>query len=324
MKRRQLLLGAVALAAASTLRAQAPRIARLGVLATGPTPTPEAARRTPFNMKLSELGWEEGRNLKIERRYFASTAGAVPAARELSALNLDAVFAIGAAAISAAKKEITVTPVVIWTVGDPRVSGSIRNLARPEANFTGVAGFSSDLLAKRVALLKETLPALKRLAILANPANQNMAKHVQDLQQKARTQGIEVRLYEVATPAAVAPAIASIAKEGMQALMELPDPMINREQARIAELAAKYRLPAMWEDTAFAASGGLMAYGPDYDDFGRNCAVYVDKIFRGAKPGDLPVVMPTRFVMVVNLKTAKALGLVIPQSILLRADKVIE
>jgi putative ABC transport system substrate-binding protein len=324
VKRREFVLAAVALTAASKLPAQTPRVARLGVLATGPAPTPEAARATPFNTKLHELGWEEGRTLTIERRYFEATAGAVPAARELAAMKLDAVLAVGAAAMRAAKVEVTVTPVVIWTVGDPRLQGIIKNLARPEGNLTGVAGFSSDLLAKRVALLKETVPSLNRLGLLGNPANPYLAKITQDLQQKVRAQGIDVRVYQVPTPAALAPAIATIAGDRMQAMMEIPDSMINGQHSKIAELAAKHRIPAMWEDGGFAASGGLMAYGPDFDDFSRNCAIYVDKIFRGAKPGDLPVIMPTRFVMVVNLKAAKALGITIPQSVMLRADKVIE
>ena len=324
MNRRQMLFAASAISAAPMLYAQTGRVAQVGILATAHAPTSEEWARSPFRLKLSELGWVEGRNLKIERRNTASASELPRAARELAALKLDVIYATGAPSLRAAKQEITTTPIVMFTVGDPVASGWVKNLARPEGNITGVAGFSRDLAGKRVALLKEILPAIKNVAVLGNPANARLADIFQDLQGRARASGVEVRLFEVASPAVLEPTFAAIAREPIQGLTDIPDPMTFDQRKRIVELAASNRLPAIYESSAFAEAGGLITYGPDYEELSRRAAVYVDKILRGAKPGNLPVEFPTKFEMVVNLKTARALGITVPQTVLLRADRVID
>ena len=311
------------LGAAPALEAQTGRVAKLGILSTSSTPTALPVH-TGFIARLSELGWVEGRTLALERRYVGPGGPLVQSARELAALKLDVIYAVGALSIRAAKEEITATPVVIFTVGDPSASGVIKNLARPEGNMTGVGGFARDLNRMRAALLKESVPSMARLAMIGNPAQATLATNFRDLQGHLRASGIEARLYEVKDPGVLDSVFAAIARDKMQGLTYLPDPMIGNLRKRIVELAARHKLPAIYEDRLFADEGGLIVYGPDYVAMSRLAAEYVDKILRGAKPGDLPVVLPTRFVMVVNLKTARSLGITIPQGVLLRADKVIE
>jgi len=324
MKRRQVILAAAALAVAPQLRAQAEKMRRLGILSTSRAQTAEELARSPFLIKLRDLGWVEGRNLRIERRNITAASELPQAARELAALKLDVVYAIGGPSISIAKQEITGIPIVIFSVGDPIRAGHVKSLARPEGNITGVAGFARDLASKRVALLKETVPRMKRAALLGNPAQPMLKETVPDLLQRARAIGVELRLFEIANPAALEPAFAAMAREAIDGLIELPDPMLHGQIPRIVELAARYRLPAIHERREFAEGAGLMAYGADYDELARSLAVYIDRILKGAKPGDLPIEQPTKFELVINLKTAKALGLKIPQSVLLRADRVIE
>ena len=318
------LLSLAALACASTgLEAQTVRVAKLGTLSTAALPTAEIIRHGAFTARLRELGWEEGRNLTIERRYVASTAVA-QAARELAGMKLDVIFTMGAPSIRAAKEEITGTPVVIFTVGDPKLSGIVTNLARPGGNITGVAGFGRDLTGKRIGLLKETAPSMVRLAVIGNPANKALAEMFRRDQERARELGIEARLYEVPNPAALEPAFAAMARNRAQGLLYVPDPTLDSLLGKIFELAARHRIAAIYENPKAAENDGLMSYGPDYDAMFRSAAEYVDKILRGAKPGDLPIELPTKFLMVVNLKVARELGITIPQGVLLRADKVIE
>ena len=300
-----------------------PRIARLGILAT--VPTAEDVAKSSFLIKLKELGWDEGRNLKIERRFAPTPPELEKAARELGGMKLDVIYASGAPAIRAAKQEIAATPIVIFSVGDPVRSGWLKNLARPEGNLTGVAGFARDLVGKRVALLKETVPALKRIAVLGNPANASLPAIFRDLEEHARAVGVEARLYEVAGPAALEPAFAAMAREQMHGVMEIPDPMIYANSKEIGALAARHRLPAIFEPRQPAESGGvMMAYGADYEELARRAAAYVDRLLRGSKPAELPILFPDRFELLVNLKTAKSLGISVPQAVLLRADRVIE
>lgn len=324
MKRRQLLVAAGALAAAPLLHAQTGRVARVGILASARAPTAEEWARSPFRIKLNELGWVEGRNLKIERRDATSASELLQAARDLAALKLDVIYAGGAPSLRAAQHEITTTPIVMFTVGDPVASGRVRNLARPEANVTGVAGFARDLGGKRVALLKEIAPTIKTLAVLGNPGNTRLAAIFQDLQDRARASSVELRLVQVAKPADIEPAFAEIVRARIQGLADIPDPMTLSERKIVADLATRHRLPAIFESGAFAEAGSLITYGPDYAELSGRAAVYVDKILRGARPGDLPVEFPTKFELVVNLKTARVLGITIPQSVLLRATRVIE
>ncbi len=310
--------------ASLNLEAQTVRVAKLGFLSTSAPPKPEDTQRGAFMVRLRELGWVEGRTLTVERRYVGPGGALAQAARELAALKLDVVYAVGSLSMFAARQEITSTPVVIFTVGDPSSLGAIKNLARPEANMTGVGGFAGDLNGKRIALLKESVPAMTRLAVIGNPAQTTLAARFTFLQELLRASGIEARLYEVPNPAALEPAFAAIVRARSQGLTYWPDGMITSLRPRILELAARHKLPGVYEDTLFAVEGGFISYGPDYNDMSRRAAEYVDRILRGAKPGDLPVVLPTKFTMVVNLKTARSLGITVPQGVLLRADKVIE
>lgn len=324
MKRRQLMVAAGAFAAAPLLYAQSGRIARVGILTTSRVPTAEEWARLPFRNKLNELGWTEGRNLTIERRFAASGSELPRMARELSGMGLDAIYVGGAPSLRVAMQEIKTTPIVMFTVGDPVASGWVKNLARPEGNVTGVAGFARDLVGKRVSLLKEIVPAMKTVAVLSNSANARLAEIFKDLQERTQLSGIQLRLFQVANPADLEPAFAEFLRERMQGLVDIPDPMTLSQRKTIADLAARHRLPAIYESSAFADAGGLIAYGPDYTELARRAAVYVDKILRGAKPADLPVEFPTKFELVVNMKAARALGLAMPRSVLLRADRVIE
>ncbi len=324
MNRRTLILGASALVASPLLRAQAGRVARVGILTTSRVPTAEEWARLPFRSKLSELGWAEGRNLVVERRFAASASELPRMARELSGMGLDAIYVGGAPSLRVAMQEIKATPIVMFTVGDPVASGWVRNLARPEGNVTGVAGFARDLVGKRVSLLKEIAPAIRIVAVLSNSANARLAEIFKDLQERTHSSGVRLRLFQVASPADIEPAFADIQRERMQGLVDIPDPMTLNQRKAIVDLAARHRLPAIYESSAFAEAGGLIAYGPDYTELARRAAVYVDKILRGAKPADLPVEFPTKFELVVNRKAARALGLAMPRSVLLRADRVIE
>ena len=300
------------------------RVARVGILTTFENLTPEAAARTPVFIRLRELGWEDGRNLLIERRSARPGRDLARDARELAALKLDVMYVLGGPSIRAAKAEIKTTPIVMMTVGDPRRAGLVDNLARPEGNITGVGGFTVDLSAKRLELLKETAPRLVRLAVIGNPANTNLPALFAELQQKARALGIDARLYEVRNAAAMDAAFAEMASAKSQAVTSVPDPVVAGLYQRIVEMAERLKLIGIYEGAHFAEAGGLMAYGPNYDEMTRSAANYVDKILRGAKPGDLPIELPTKFVMAVNLKTARRMGITIPQGVLLRADRVIE
>lgn len=318
------LLASIVVDTSTGTQAQPGQVARLGILATGRAPTAEESAQSPFSVKLRELGWVEGRNLKFEPRYVGSASELAAAAREFVRTKVDLVFAFGVPAARAARQEITKIPVVIFTAGDPVHLGLVKSLARPEGNLTGVGGFAWELHGKRLVLLKETVPAIRRVALLGNPANTRLPEIFRELRQQALADGLEVRLFEVANPAALKPAFAAIAREAIQGLIEIPDPMIYSLRQEIVELATSHNLPAIYESRQAAEAGGLLAYGPVYDELIRRCAVYVDKLLRGAKPGDLPIELPTEFHMTVNLQTAKVLGIKVPQSILLRADRVIE
>jgi putative ABC transport system substrate-binding protein len=207
---------------------------------------------------------------------------------------------------------------------DPVESGFVASLARPGGNVTGLTTVSPQLSGKRLALLKEAVPKVTRVAVLWNVANPVAALQLRETQVAARTLGLKLQSLEVRAPKDLDRAFAAMRKERVGALVVLPDLMFFDHQKRLADLVAKSRLPAIYEEREFAEAGGLMAYGPNYKDLFRRAATYVDKILKGTKPGDLPVEQPTKFELVINLKTAKALGLTIPPSVLLRADQVIQ
>jgi putative ABC transport system substrate-binding protein len=318
-------LTAVALLAPLAADAQQEETKRVGVLAVGrQPPTAEALARSPFSRKLEELGWVEGRNVTIERRYSESPEMLRALARDLGRLKVDVVVAAGGQAIGAAKQEITTIPVAILTMGDPVNAGFVTNIARPEGNLTGVAGFAPELGAKRLSLLKEAVPSLRRVAVLGNPKNPQLAGTVREIQNLTRDMAVDLRQVDVSSPAGIESAFSTMAQDRADGLLVISDGMIWAERRKVVELAARHRLPAIYEWGAFAQVGGLLTYGPDYDHMQRRLAVSVDRLLRGAKPRDLPVELPSKFEMVVNVKSAKALGLTIPPSVLLRADRIIE
>ena len=303
---------------------QAGKVYRIGYLS--PTP-PEPPRGEVFRQALRELGWIEGRNIAFEYRWAHNDYARLPdLAKELVALNSDVIFATSPPATLALKGATTTIAVVF--LGGPAVeSGLVASLARPGGNLTGVDVLAADLNVKRLDLLKGAIPTASRIAVLWHRWSQAGASRPQSVEAvdaAARTLGLQPRFLEVRHPNEIDTAFATMARERPHALLVMSSPMLASQSVRIVDLAARNRLPAMYQWREFAEAGGLMSYGANLLDLYPRAAVYVDKILRGAKPADLPVEQATKFELVINLKTAKTLGLTIPQSLLLRADQVIQ
>jgi putative ABC transport system substrate-binding protein len=319
MDRRRFLLTSLAGALAAPLAAEAqqPQV-RIGVLATVGSGAQE------LEHALRELGWVDGRNVIIERRLAPSYDGLARHARELAQLRVDVMVCTNAPAVRAAKSATQTIPIVMAPAGDPIAAGFVSNLARPGGNITGVAIMHTELSGKRLELLLDAIPAAKRIAVLSNPRNPSAPPMLQETVARSRALGIETVPFEATMVDQLASRFASMAHQRVAGLVVLGDPFFYQERRRLVTLALQYRLPAIYEWGDMAEAGGLMAYGPRRADLRRRAAEYVDKILKGAKPGDLAVEQPTRFELVINLKTAKALGLTIPPSLLLRADQIIE
>ncbi len=210
------------------------------------------------------------------------------------------------------------------SLGDPVVAGFVASLARPGRNITGLSGFSPELSGKQLELLKEVVPNIARVAMLANPTNPHTPFIVREAEIAARALGVQLHLLEVREPNELGSVFAAMTTARADALLVLPDPMLSGQSGRIVELAAQSRLPAMYAELSWALAGGLMVYGVSLDDMNRRAATYVDKILKGAQPGDLPVERPVKFTLVINMKTAHALGLTIPPHLLMLADEVIQ
>jgi ABC-type uncharacterized transport system substrate-binding protein len=320
-----ILVVAVLRAVGVTAEAQQPKkVPRIGFLGSASTSF-YAARINAFRQGLNELGYTEGKNIDIEYRYAEGKFDRLPdLAAELVGLKLDVIVAAPTPSVLAAKKASATTPIVFASVVDPVASGLVASLARPGGNITGLTILGPELSGKRLELLKEVLPNVTRVAALwnsANPAQELVWKEMQAAAQELRLQlqSLEVRSandFDIAFKAAL--------RERAQALIPSGEPLINTQLKRIVEFAAKNRLPAMYAGPEVVDAGGLMSYAPNYTDQYRRAAVYVDKILKGAKPADLPVEQPTKFEFVINLKTAKQIGLTIPPNVLARADKVIK
>ena len=321
-----LLLGFVIMAAMVTpvaVGAQQGERARVGVLVPG-TPAGFASYIEVFRLRLRELGWIEGQNLVLDVRYADDNYDRLPAlATELVALKPDAIFAATAAATRAAARATDTIPIVFETLSDAVSLGLVSNLARPERNVTGVSGFSPELAAKRLELVREIVPGTKRVAVLANRDNPVTPPVVRAIETAARQLAVQLDLVDVRAPSQLENAFKQMAQRRPGALLLVADPMLFGQSQQIVEMAARHRLPAVYEQRLFTDLGGLLSYGPFVNERFQQVAVYVDRILRGAKPAELPIERPTKFELVVNLKTAKALGLTIPESILLRADEVI-
>jgi putative tryptophan/tyrosine transport system substrate-binding protein len=314
------------LAAPLVTDAQSPlRVPRIGYLEFG-TAAPGTPLLEALRQGLRDLGWVEGQNIAIEVRYAEGKGDQLPElAAEFVRRKVDLIFASGTPAALAAKRATTTIPIVIGFVGDPVGSGVVASLARPGGNITGwthLAGL--ELAGKRLELLKEAVPGITRIGALWNPTNPGNGPFVKDL--AAAAQALKVQLHPVGAhdPHEIDNAFATLARQRAEALAVVADGMFLAQRDRIITLAARNRLPAMYASTDLVEAGGLMAYSVNLPEMFRRGASYVDRILKGARPADLPVERPTRFYFVINLKTAKALGLTLPSSVLGRADQVIE
>jgi putative ABC transport system substrate-binding protein len=310
------------LATPLTARAQpAGKVPRVGVLANG-----SAATSPPvdaFRRGLRDFGHVEGQNIALEIRWAEGRFERLPAmAAELVRWNPDVLVTAGPYGLQAARRATTTIPIVMIAC-DPAET-MVERIARPSGHITGVTCMSSDLTPKRLQLLKETVPSIQRVAVLYNPFDPNKAEEVRQMQAPARTLGIRLLPVEAGEAEAFEGVVADAVRAQADALLVLPDPLTLLERRRIADLAAKHRLPAIYGFKEFVGAGGLMSYGTMQTDLYRRAAAHVDKVLRGAKPADVPVEQATRFELVINLKTARALGVTLPQSVLLRADQVIE
>src|SRR5262245_4490142 len=279
-----------------------------------------------FRQGLRELGWVEGQNIVIDYRYAEGRVERLPdLAAELVRLKVDLIVtSAGTQASTAAKKATKTIPIVMIYVPDPVCPGLIASLARPGGNVTGLSGSAGlEVFAKQLELLKETVPRIRRVAVLSNPDNAYHQLAIREVNVAARSLGVQLQLLEAQGPNEFDGAFAAMAKERVGALLVLSDAIFGPHRTRITDLAARSRLPAAYGVRHYVEAGGLMSYGPTLLDSYRRAATYVDQILKGAKPADLPVEQPTKFELVINIKAAKALGVTIPQSILVRADEII-
>jgi putative tryptophan/tyrosine transport system substrate-binding protein len=326
MKRREFITLLGGAAAAWPLAASAQQTGRLSTIGflESSGPSTQSERFAPFVQRLRELGWNEGRNIAIEYRWgdgrndrFSEIAA------EFVRLKVDVIVTTGTPTTMAAKQQTSAIPIVFVSAGDPVGTGIVASLARPGGNITGLSNQTKDIAGKRVELLHEIVPDLRWLAIIVNADNSSAMQEMHDVEAAARTLGIEPIVLEIRRPEDVAPAIESLAGRA-QALYVVIDALAISNRLRINTLALGARLPTMHGSREEVVGGGLMSYGARILDLYRRAGDHVDKILRGSKPADIPVEQPTRFDLVVNMITAKALGLKVPETFLVRADEVLE
>jgi putative tryptophan/tyrosine transport system substrate-binding protein len=326
MKRREFitLLGGATVAWSIAARAQQPgKLPTVGLL-VGTTLLVESPRVAALVQRLRELGWIEGRTVAIEIRYAdGRTERLVEIAAEFVRLKVDVIFTQGTASAIAARQAAAAIPIVFAAVADPVSTGLVASLARPGGNVTGLSNQLVDLVGKRIEMLREILPGLRTLAIMANVGNPASLLEMGEVSSIARTLGFEVVTLEIRRGEDIAPAFEAL-KGRADALYVCVDPLLNTNRIRINTLAQSARLPTMYGLREYVEAGGLVSYGPNIVNQYRRAADYVDKILRGARPADLPVEQPTKFDLVINLTTAKALSLTVPPSLLALADEVIE
>ena len=331
-----LALGSILLALGLSAEAQQPtKMARIGYLSPG-DPVSRVYRIEAFRQGLKELGYIEGKNIIIEYRFAeARSERLLELARDLVRLKVDIIFGQGMPATEAAKSATQMIPIVTSSQ-DPVRAGFVAGLPRPGGNITGLANLTSELVGKRLELLKDVIPQLSRVAVLWTPSHpesttwrrtevaaQSLGVQLQAAEVRDRDDWVEIKIGK-AVFKDLEPAFAAIKRERAEALFMLRSPIVNDLTKRIANLAAESRLPAIYDEQRFPQLGGLMSYGTDLADLDRRAAIYIDKILKGAKPADLPIERPTKFELVINLKTAKGLGLKIPAHLLMEADRVIE
>jgi putative tryptophan/tyrosine transport system substrate-binding protein len=301
--------------------AKVPRIGFLGAASASAL----TRRLDAFRQGLREVGYFEGKNIAIEYRYADGKAERVPElAAELVALNPDVIVTYQTPSVLAVKKASATIPIVFTMLSFPVENGIVASFARPGGNATGLTVLSEELNGKRLELLKETVPKLIRIAVLSNPANPTQPLEWKEIQATAQGLGLKLQSVGVRNSKDFESAFEAALRERAQALLFLPEAVFSENVNRIVEFAAKNKLPSMYEGSTSVEAGGLMSYGPISTDSFRRAATYVDKILKGAKPADLPVERPAKFEFIINLKTAKQIGLTIPQTVLYRADKVIK
>jgi putative ABC transport system substrate-binding protein len=301
---------------------QPKKVPRIGYLsrssASGNLPRIEA-----FRQGLRDLGYIEGQNIVIEYRYAEGKSDRLPnLAADLVSLKIDVIVAPGTGPVSAAKRATTI-PIVMVNAADPVGDGFVTSLARPGGNITGLTNIAPELSGKRLELLKEAVPTAFRMAVLWNPVVQQRITQVKETEVAARALKLQLQTVEARSVNDLEPAFSVMTQGRAHAVIVLGDGMFNANRTRILDLAVKGRLPAMYTEEEYVLAGGLMVYGPSTNDLSRRAAVYVDKILKGTKPADLPIEQPTKFELVVNLKTAKQIGVTIPPNVLARADRVI-
>ena len=301
------------------------RVYRLGILSDEPSSSNPMYFREPFQKALEELGYVEGRNIAIIYRSTTVGRDQLPRlASELTQLKVDVMVAIGTPAVRAAKEASRSLPIVFARVADPVATGLIATLARPGANVTGVSVVTTQLAAKRLELLKKALPQLTRIGVLWSPAFPSTAPELDEIRNAARSLHLQVQEVAVETARDLEKAVPTLRTNHLGAVTLVPNPALYEDSQRVVELLASSGLPTMFWRREWVEIGGLMSYGTNYADHYHRATTYVDRILKGARPADLPVEQPTTFELVINLKTAKALGLTIPPSMLLRADHVIQ
>jgi putative ABC transport system substrate-binding protein len=300
------------------------KIARIGVLGLGFPPSDVERQRSPFRQALRELGWVEGNNITIEARFADGDLERLPAlAAELVRLKVDLIVISGGIAIRAAQHATSTIPIVMAGTGDPVQAGFVASLAEPGGNITGVSHLQTDLNAKQLELLKEAVPGVSRVAVLADPATPYTPGMVQETERAARALGVQLHILEVPEPSGLEAAFAALTTARVDALMVLPSTRFGAHRRQIVDPVAHRKLPAIYDGRGWVAAGGLMFYGRNAAELLRRTATYVDKILKGAKPADLPIEQPMTFELVINLQAAEALGLTIPPTLLFQATEII-
>jgi putative ABC transport system substrate-binding protein len=320
-----LVIISIFLASAPADAQQTKTVPRIGFLSAF-SPSSEQNRVEAFRQGLRELGYVEDRNIFIEYRYGEGKRDRLPKlAAELVRLNADLIVAAGGSGLARVTKETTKTiPIVLTGGSDPVGAGLVASLARPGGNVTGLTGITAELAGKRLELLKETFPRLTRVGVLWNPTDQGSAQGFKEIEIAAPGLGLEVQSLQVPSPSNFESAFKAAITGKVRAIHILPSGLINSHRNRIVEFAISNRLPTMFSGAAHVEAGGLLSYAPNAPDLYRRAATYVDKILKGAKPADLPVEQPTKFELVINIKTARQIGMTIPPAVLARADRVIK
>ena len=323
MKRREFIAlvgGAAAWPLTASAQQAGRKIVTIGVLAIEPWPAIDT-----FRQALDDLGYIEGKNVRFEYRYAKGDNERLPElANDLVGLNVNVILTWGTDAALAAKQATITIPIVMGAIGDPLGIGIVTNLAHPGGNITGFSSRAAELEAKRLQLLKEVVPGLSRVAILFNPTNHYMPLALKSAQRGAQTLDVTLAIYEVYDTASLDAAFVTLTKDRPDGLLVPGDPFLVSQRSRIAQFAIENKLPSVYSLREYIEAGGLIAYTPNFDDLFRRAASYVDKILKGAKPGELPIEQSTKFHLMINFQTARTLGVILPPTLLARADEVIE